>query len=90
MSRASDEFEHVSLSDRLNRRVVKIAERLGTSPKASVPKACGGWAETKAAYHFFDHDGVTSQQVLEQHMKKNACADEAGIGGVVFERYDGG
>ena len=71
MSRADDEFEHVSLGDQhLSRRVVKIAERLDTSPKASVPKACGGWAETKAAHQFFDHAEVTSQQVLAPHVKK--------------------
>ena len=39
MSWANDEFEHISLGDqRLNKRVVKIAERLGTSPKVR-----GGW-----------------------------------------------
>ena len=71
MSWASDEFEDLALGDhRLNQRVVKVAERLGTSPRASVPKACGGWAETKGAYRLFDHAEVTSQQVLAPHVKK--------------------
>lgn len=71
MSWASEEFEHLALGDqRLNRRVVRVAERLGTSPHASIPKACGGWDEAKAAYRLFDHEEVTSQQVLAPHVEK--------------------
>jgi len=71
LSWASDEFEHLALGDqRLNQRVVRVAERLGTSPHASVPKACGGWPETKGAYRLFDHPEVTPQQVLAPHVEK--------------------
>ena len=31
---------------RLNRRLVQVAERLYARPGASIPVACGGWAET--------------------------------------------
>ena len=34
---------------RLNRRLVRVAARLGAPPGASIPVACGGWAETQAA-----------------------------------------
>ena len=34
---------------RLNRRLVRVAERLGAQPGASIPVACGGWAETQPA-----------------------------------------
>jgi hypothetical protein len=40
---------------------------LGAQPGQSIPAACGGWAETKAAYRLFDHEQVTAQQVLEPH-----------------------
>ncbi|PRP70959.1 hypothetical protein BUE93_09300 [Chromobacterium amazonense] len=38
----------VDLGDRrLNCRLVKLLERLSEQPSASIPDACGGWAETK-------------------------------------------
>lgn len=40
---------------------------LGAQPGASIPAACGGWAETKAAYRLFDHERVGPQAVLEPH-----------------------
>ena len=52
---------------RLNRRLVRVAERLGAQPGASIPTACGGWAETQAAYRLLAHEAVTWEQVLAPH-----------------------
>jgi Transposase DNA-binding len=50
MGWAAEEFEHIDLGDRrLDKRAVLLAERLAANPAASIPQACGGWAETQAA-----------------------------------------
>jgi hypothetical protein len=52
---AMEEFGGVKLGDeRLNRRLLKLATRLADKPTASIPGACGDWAETQAAYRFFE------------------------------------
>jgi hypothetical protein len=62
------ELEAIDLGDvRLNRRARKVLTTLGNKPTASIPAACGGWDETRAAYRLFDHAQVTAQQVLEPH-----------------------
>lgn len=53
--------------ERLNRRAAKILNRLADCPQGSVPLAFQGWAETLAAYRFFDNHKVTSEKVLEPH-----------------------
>lgn len=58
---------------RLNRRLVQVAERLGAHPGASIPVACGGWAETQGAYRLLAHEAVTWEQVLAPHW---ACSNE--------------
>ena len=68
MSALAAEFEGIDLGDaRLNRRAKKVLTRLGDKPTVSIPAACGGWDETRAAYRLFDHHKVTMQQVLEPH-----------------------
>lgn len=68
MSAIVDELACIDLGDqRLNRRAGQVLEALWSKPSASIPGACGGWAETKAAYRLFDHPQVTAQQVLEPH-----------------------
>jgi hypothetical protein len=52
---------------RLNRRLGRVAERLGAQPGASLPVACGGWAETQAAYRLLAHEAVTWEQGLAPH-----------------------
>ncbi len=46
-----------------------MIEALGAHPSASIPAACGGWAETKAAYRLFDHERVDAQRILEPHYR---------------------
>lgn len=52
---------------RLNRRLGDILESLGGKPSLSIPSACKGWAETKAAYRFISNKRVTAQKVLKPH-----------------------
>ena len=68
MSWATDEFRTLDLGDqRLNRRTVLLAERLAAQPMASIPAACGGRAETQAAYRLLSNDTVGWEDMLEPH-----------------------
>lgn len=74
MSDLAAELETINLGDqRLNRRARRVLAKLGAQPGASIPTACGGWDETRAAYRLFDHEQVTAQQVLEPHYQ---CSEE--------------
>jgi hypothetical protein len=62
------EMHNVELGDkRLNRRLERLLAALAERPTASIPAACGGWAETLAAYRFFDNDQITADKILEPH-----------------------
>jgi Transposase DNA-binding len=64
-----DEMKTASLRDkRLNARMMMILDQLGSRPTGSIPNACGGYAETTAAYRFFDNDRVTFADVLQPHV----------------------
>lgn len=68
MNAIEEELKTIDLGDqRLNRRARQVLEQLGSNPSGSIPSACGGWSETKAAYRLFDHKEVTAQQILEPH-----------------------
>jgi hypothetical protein len=68
MGWAEQEFADLDLGDaRLNRRLVQLAETFARQPQASIPSACGGWAETKGAYRFFGAESVGWQDILEPH-----------------------
>jgi len=74
MSVLAAELQDISLGDqRLNRRAQWLIETLGAKPTQSIPGACNGWYETRAAYRFFDHSAVTAEQVLAPHV---ACTEE--------------
>jgi hypothetical protein len=65
---AEEEMSTADLKDkRLNRRLTQILSDLGDRSVASIPAACGGHAETVAAYRFFDNDKVTYETVLQPH-----------------------
>jgi hypothetical protein len=53
---------------RLNRRLNLILSDLAQHPTASIPAACNGYAETAAAYRFFDNDKVDFGGVLQPHV----------------------
>ncbi|WP_267956392.1 IS4/Tn5 family transposase DNA-binding protein [Paraburkholderia sp. HP33-1] len=70
---AAMEFRSIDLGDkRLNRRAVLLAEQLSGSPLASIPEACGGWAETAAAYRFLAQDRLEWSGIMEPHWRCSA------------------
>ena len=74
MSALSVELGAIDLGDRrLNRRARRLLEKLGEKPTLSIPAACAGWDETRAAYRMFDHPEVTPERVLAPH---SACTEE--------------
>ena len=71
MSWASEEFHTLDLGDqRLNRRTALLAERLAAQPTASIPAACGGWAETQAAYRLLSDEDVEWAGILAPHLTR--------------------
>jgi hypothetical protein len=68
MGWAAEEFRSIDLGDkRLDARAVRLAERLGDKPTASLPGACRGWAETQGAYRFLSQDGFDWLDMLAPH-----------------------
>jgi hypothetical protein len=66
---AREEVEGADLGDeRLNERLITLLSELGNRPNLSIPAACGGRAEMKAAYRFFDNDKATLAKVIEPHV----------------------
>jgi hypothetical protein len=62
------EFEEIKLGDeRLNVRAIKLLGQLGAQPQAFINQACEDWAATKAAYRFFDNEGVKPEAILSPH-----------------------
>jgi Transposase DNA-binding/Transposase Tn5 dimerisation domain len=53
--------------ERLNRRYELLLDRLSDKPSLSIPAACQGWAETTAAYRFFDNAKTDAARVLKPH-----------------------
>lgn len=73
MSALAAELAGISLGDkRLNRRARRLLDKLGDKPTLSIPGACAGWDETRAAYRLFDHAEVTAERVLAPHI---ACTE---------------
>jgi hypothetical protein len=53
--------------ERLDRRYALLLDRLSDKPSLSIPATCSGYAETVAAYRFFDNERVSAQRVLQPH-----------------------
>ena len=67
MSWAAQEFEGLELGDaRRTQRLIKLVDDLSAQPTGSIPRACGGWPETKAAYRL-DNPAVEWREILEVH-----------------------
>jgi Transposase DNA-binding/Transposase Tn5 dimerisation domain len=65
---AESEVEGADFGDaRLDDRFAILLSTLGSRPNLSIPAACLGRAEIKAAYRFFDNDKVTFEKVIEPH-----------------------
>ena len=66
-----DEVAGAEFGDkRLDKRFAILLSDLGDRPILSIPAACGGRAEMKAAYRFFDNDKVTFEKVIEPHISQ--------------------
>jgi len=69
---AQEELADADLGDeRLNGRFELLLSALGARPNLSIPAACGGRAEIKAAYRFFDNAKVTFSNVLQPHIDRS-------------------
>ena len=70
---AAKEFADVSLGDkRLDARLVKLCDRFSNAPESPINQACADWAETKAAYRFFQNENVEVGEILAAHRCKTA------------------
>ena len=70
---AAEEFADVSLGDkRLDARLITLCDRLSDAPESPINQACADWAETKAAYRFFQNENVSVGEILAAHRCKTA------------------
>ena len=66
---ASKEFGEIDLGDqRLTDRLVNLADKLASSPESPINQACGDWANTKAAYRFFQNERIDEKIILQSHI----------------------
>lgn len=65
---AFHEFANAYFNDRrLTHRLQLLASRFVQQPLASIPQACGNWADSKGAYRFCSNEKVTFQAILASH-----------------------
>src|SRR3954447_16166659 len=65
------EYEGADLGDeRLDRRLVRIAEQLAKAPGTSFPKAAASDSELEATYRFLGNDRVTPEEILMPHVRR--------------------
>ena len=71
MGWAADEFDGVDLGDkRLDSRLVKLFDSFSEAPESPINQACEDWAETKAAYRFFQNENVDVVPIMAAHRGK--------------------
>ncbi len=74
MSWAAAEFEGMDLGDkRLNARLIKLCDTFSEAPESPINQACEDWAETKAAYRFFQNEKVDIGEIMATHRHKTAA-----------------
>lgn len=62
------EMEMLDLDDpRLNQRVIRMIGLFCANPAASIPKACGNAADTKAAYRALSSEAVSAEEIRLAH-----------------------
>lgn len=65
------EFSDAPFADnRLNERLIKIANSFYESPESSIPQACKSYAATQAAYRFFSNNKVEPEAILMNHREE--------------------
>ena len=55
---------------RENARLITLCDRFSDSPESPINQACVDWAETKAAYRFFQNENVDGDEILAAHRRK--------------------
>jgi len=71
ISWATEEFSKIGLKDkRLNQRCKKVAGALEQQSTEPINQACEDWADTKAAYRFFDNPKVSPEKILAPHYER--------------------
>lgn len=64
----ANEIKAINFGDlRLKKRLGNILEAFFSKPMESITSACKAWADTKAAYRFFDHEKVNEEKILNAH-----------------------
>jgi len=48
---------------------MRLAERFSHAPESPINQACQNWADTKAAYRFFQNKNVSHQNILTSHVE---------------------
>lgn len=77
---AMNEFATADFNDRrLVSRLQFIARQFVQQPLASIPQACGNWANSKAAYRFCSNDKVSFAAILAPHADRTL--ERAGLAG---------
>lgn len=70
---AFKEFKDINLGDqRLNQRLVKLADDFSKHPDFSINQASKDWHAAKAAYRFFQNGKVSEKEILTPHFKNTA------------------
>jgi Transposase Tn5 dimerisation domain/Transposase DNA-binding len=65
---AEAEMETLDLGDpRRNRRVIRMLEQFSANPGASIPKACGNLADSKAGYRALSSAEVRAEEIRRAH-----------------------
>lgn len=59
------------------KRLIQLTDRLAAQPRASIPGALAGWAETKAAYRLLSNDHVDAIEILTCHASKSEVRAQA-------------
>ena len=66
-----NEFGDVPFGDeRLNKRLLNIAELFYKNPENSIPQACQSYAATQATYRFFSNTQVKSEALIMNHREQ--------------------
>jgi hypothetical protein len=64
------EMETLELGDpRRHERVKRMIGQLSANPGASIPHACGTWADTKAAYRALGSDEISAEEIRLAHAR---------------------
>lgn len=75
---AANEFKLLNRWDeRLKKRISIMAENFFKSPESTINQASGSWADTKAAYRFFNNDSIQAKDITDSHANstKHRCND---------------